>query len=615
MNLDIRKYFVGIAILFVGLIILSRLFYLQVVDMSYRVSADNNSQRRITQYPARGLIFDRYGNTIVNNEAAYDLMVIPRQLQPFDTTEFAHILGITRDEVARTFRRLRDSRGYSSYRPQEFLNQMSAETYAILQERLYRFPGFYVQPRTLRNYVRKIAPHVLGYVAEVDSSDIRMDNYYKSRDYIGRTGVERFYEKELRGRKGVTLQLVDVHNRVVGAFRDGSLDTMAIVGSDLTLTLDADLQEYAEQLMGKMRGAAVVIEPATGEILAMVSIPNYDPALLVGRVRSENFNRLSRDHSKPLFDRAVMAHYPPGSTFKVAQGLVGLQEGTLTPETRYGCAGSYSVGGTHSQSCHGHASPLDLPQAIGNSCNTYFAIAFRSILDNSKNGALRDNFETWHNDIRSFGFGQKLGVELPQESGGLVPDVALYDRRYPANRGGWRSGTVVSLSIGQAEMGTTVLQMANFAATIANGGYFYTPHFIKQINGRDTVPPQYAERNYTAVDVSHFEPIREGMYLATTGPGCTARSIVISGIDVCGKTGTSQNPFGNDHSTFMAFAPKVNPKIAVAVYVENAGFGARWAAPVASLIIEKYLTGEIKRTWMEERMLHFNVYDNREPAN
>jgi len=614
MNLDVRKYVIGAAIIFVGLVLLVRLFYLQVIDASYKVSADNNSQRIVTQYPARGLILDRNGKTIVDNEAAYDLMVSPRQLKPFDTIEFAHILGLTSDEVKASFRKLKSAKGYSSYKPQEFLRQISAETYAVLQERLYKFPGFYVQPRTLRNYVRHIAPHLLGYVTEVDSSDIRKDRYYRSGDYIGKNGVERFYEKELRGRKGVNILLVDVNNSVVGSFRNGSRDTMAIVGSNLTLSIDADLQEYAEKLMGKMRGAAVAIEPATGEILAMVSVPNYDPALLVGRVRSENFNKLNREPSLPLFDRSMMAStHPPGSTFKIAQGLVGLQEGTLTPETRYGCAGGYFVGNV-SMKCHAHASPLNLPQAIGNSCNAYFANVFRTILDNKNHGSVKDNYETWRNDILSFGFGRKLGVDLPNELDGNVPTSNYYDRtlfRY----GGWKSLTIISLSIGQGEMGATVLQLANFAALIANGGYFYTPHLIKQINGRDTIPEQYAKRHYTAVDTSYFGIIKEGMFYATTGPGGTAQSVRIDGIDMCGKTGTAQNPHGKDHSTFMAFAPKDNPKIAVAVYVENAGFGATWAAPVASLMIEKYLTGEIKRPWMEDRLLNFNIYDNREKAN
>jgi len=308
----------------------------------------------------------------------------------------------------------------------------------------------------------------------------------------------------------------------------------------------------------------------------------------------------------------VMAEQPPGSTFKIAQGLVGLQEGTLTRETQYGCPGYYPIGPSKVQGCHGHASPLNLPQAIGNSCNTYFAIVFRAMLENSRKGTVKENYDTWRNDILSFGFGQKLGVDLPQEKPGNVPDAEFYDNLY---RRSWRSLTVISLSIGQAEMGTTVLQMANFAALIANGGYYYTPHLIKQISGRSSIPDQYTERKYTAVDTSHFEVIKEGMFHATAGPGGTARSVAIQGIDMCGKTGTSQNPFGKDHSTFIAFAPKDDPKIAVAVYVENAGWGASYAAPMASLIIEKYLTGEVKRKWMEDKMLNFSEYDNHEAAN
>ena len=606
MNLDIRKYYIGGGIVIVGLVLLVRMFVLQVIDDESTRSADNNSLRRVTQYPARGLILDRNGSTIVDNEAAYDLMFIPRQLQPFDTLELANILGMSYDDVVRTFRRLSQSRGFSTFRPQEFLRQMSVETYAVLQERLYKYPGFYVQPRTLRNYARRIAPHVLGYVTDVDSSDIRSDGYYRSGDYIGRSGIERFYERELRGQKGVNILVVDVHNREVGSFRNGSLDTMSIVGSDLTLTLDADLQEYAEKLMSKMRGAAVAIEPSTGEILAMVSVPNYDPSLLVGRVRSANFSELTRDSNEPLFDRAVMASYPPGSVFKIAQGLVGLQNETLTPNTLIGCGGAYVVG-AFSQGCRGHASPTNLTQAIGVSCNTYFAVNFRATLDNRAAGTVRENYEGWRNDILSFGIGQRLGVDLPQERNGNVPSLEFYDNRYFPN-GVWRSLTIVSLSIGQAQMGTTVLQMANFAALIANGGYFYTPRLLKQVNGRDTIPPHFAERNFTNVDTAHFKAIKDGMYWATSGPGGTAHRAAVPGIAVAGKTGTSQNPHGIGHSTFIAFAPKDDPKIAVAVYVENAGWGGTWAAPIASLMMEKYLTGEVTRAWEEQRMLNFSVY-------
>jgi penicillin-binding protein 2 len=609
---DVRKYIAGICIILVGLVLLIRLFFLQVLDVSYKTSADNNSQRHVTQYPARGLILDRNGKQIVNNEAAYDLMVIPRYVKAFDTAELAQVIGLTKEAIGETFRKLKSAKGYSTYRSSEFLRQMSAETYAVLQEKLYKFPGFFVQARTLRKYMYPVAAHLLGYVTEVDSSDIRQDSYYKPGDYIGKNGIEKFYEKELRGKKGVNIFLVNVHNQIVGSFRSGSLDTMAVVGSDLTISIDVDLQVYAEKLMSKVRGAVVAIEPSTGEILAMVSAPNYDPSLLVGRVRSENFRKLSMEPSKPLFDRSVMASNPPGSTFKVANGLAGLQAGTLTPNTLYGCSHGYRVG-AFSMGCHGHASPLNLPQAIGNSCNAYFAHVFRNTLDKPGN-SVRDNYVSWREDIMSLGFGRQLGVDLPQERNGNVPTPEYYDNRYFPT-GNWKSLTVVSLSIGQGEMGATVLQMANFAALIANGGYYYTPHLIRQINGIDTVPPQYAEKNFTKVDTSYFSTIREGMYLAVTGPGGTARASAIPGIEMCGKTGTAQNPHGDDNATFMAFAPREQPKIAVAVYVENAGFGATWAAPVASLMIELYLTGKTTRPWLEDRMLNFNKYDNREAAN
>ncbi|MDR2037422.1 MAG: penicillin-binding protein 2 [Bacteroidales bacterium] len=611
---DIRKYVIGGTIILVALILIIRLFFLQVIDVSYKISADNNSQRLQTQYPARGLILDRNGRQIVNNQAAYDLMVTPRHVKPFDTTELAKILGLTVPELKETFARLKKDRGYSSYRPSLFLKQMSAETYAVLQEHLYKFPGFFVQARTLRNYVLPIAPHLLGYVAEVDSSEIKQDGYYKIGDYIGKTGIEKYYEKELRGKKGVNIYLVDVHNRIVNSFRNGDMDTMAVVGNDLTITIDAELQVYAEKLMSKVRGAVVAIEPSTGEILAMVSVPNYDPSLLVGRIRSENYRKLNNAPSKPLFDRSVMAFYPPGSTFKVAQGLVGLQQGSLTPSTLFGCHGGYYVG-RFSQRCHYHGSPLNLPQAIGNSCNTYFALVFRNFLDNQSAGTTRENYMEWRKDILSFGFGQKLGIDLPQELAGNVPPVEYYDKKYFPTATSWRSLTIVSLSIGQAEMGNTVVQMANFAALIANGGYYHVPHLIKKINGRDTIPQKYAEKRYTVVDTSHFRPIREGMFLAVTGPGGTARSVAIPGIDMCGKTGTAENPHGDTHATFMAFAPMDKPKIAIAVYVENVGYGGTWAAPVASLMIEKYLTGSTTRPWLEDRMLNFNKYDNREAAN
>ncbi|MDR3094168.1 MAG: penicillin-binding protein 2 [Bacteroidales bacterium] len=617
MNLDIRKYAIGTGIILIGLILLVRIFYLQMIDDTYKTSGDSNSQRWVTQYPARGQILDRNGQQIVTNQAAYDLMVIPKDIRTFDTIELAKILNLSVPEIKETIRKLKPKKTKSleSHKPALFLKQLSSETYAVLQEHLYNYPGFFVQARTLRNYVRPVAPHLLGYIAEVDTVEMK-DAYYKMGDYIGKSGVERFYEKELRGKKGVTIYNVDVKGQVKGNLLNGEMDTIAIVGSDLTLGIDVDLQEYAELLMGKMRGAAVAIEPSTGEILMMVSMPNYDPSLLVGRVRSENYLKLSRDPSKPLFDRSVMASYPPGSTFKVAQGLVGLQQGSLTKDTHYGCAGGYTVGNFH-MGCHGHASPLNLSQAIGNSCNAYFANVFRRILDD-KQLPVHENYENWRKAIMSFGFGHKLGIDLPQELEGNVPSVNYYERKFFPHSGSWRSLTIVSLAIGQAEMGNTIVQMANFAALIANGGFFYTPHLVKHVNtvdGQDAFPPQFAEKHFTDVDTVYFKTIQEGMAAAVAGPGGTARWVAIPDIEMCGKTGTAQNPHGMHNSTFMAYAPRHNPKIAIAVYVENAGGGATWAAPVASLLIEKYLTGEVKRPWMEEKLLNFNLYNNHEAAH
>ncbi|MDR2848360.1 MAG: penicillin-binding protein 2 [Bacteroidales bacterium] len=620
MNLDIRKYTIGACIILIGMILLARVFYLQIIDDTYKISSDNNAQRWVTQYPARGQILDRNGQQIVTNQAAYDLMIIPKDVKTLDSVKLAklaQLLNISVSDVQKNLNRLKPKRAKSleSYKPALFLKQLSSETYAVFQEHLYDYPGFFVQARTLRNYVRPIAPHALGYIAEVDTNDMK-NAYYKMGDYIGKIGVEHFYEKELRGKKGVTIYNVDVKGQIKGNFLNGEMDTMAIVGSDLTLGIDADLQEYAEHLMGKMRGAAVAIEPSTGEILMMVSMPNYDPSLFVGRKRDDYFPGLQTDPSRPLFDRSVRAFYPPGSTFKVAQGLVGLQQGSLTPDTRYGCAGGYTVGNFH-MGCHNHASPLNLAQAIGNSCNAYFANVFRRILDD-KQLPVHENFNNWRKAIMSFGFGHRLGLDLPQELNGNVPTVKDYTGKFFPVPAAWRSLTIVSLAIGQAEMGSTVVQMANFAALIANGGYFYTPHLIKKIqsvDGQSAIPPQFTEKHFTEVDTSYFKTIQEGMALAVAGPGGTARWIAIPDIEMCGKTGTAQNPHGLSHSTFMAYAPRNNPKIAIAVYIENAGSGASWAAPIASLLIEKYLTGEVKRPWMEDRLLNFNLYNNHEAAN
>ena len=457
---DKRYIITGIMVL--GFIVITiRLFHLQVLEHSYRMSASNNVLRYVTQYPARGLIYDRNNELLVYNQAAYDLMVIPRQVKPFDTLEFCGILGIPKEQLKTT---LRDARRHSSFRPSIFLKQLSAESYAVLQEKLFKYPGFYVQPRTLRAYPRNIAAHLLGYVGEVDDRIIANNPYYRMGDYIGVSGLERSYEEELRGKKGVNVYLVDVHNHIKGSYAEGRFDTLAVLGKDITTTIDATLQEYGELLMQNKIGSVVAIEPSTGEILAMISSPNYDPNLLVGRPRTSNFRMLDTDTLSPLFNRSLMALYPPGSTFKIVNALIGLQEGVVFPQTRYSCDGGYRVG--RGVGCRHHFSPTDLIQSIQVSCNTYYCHVFRNIIDKPSLGGVEGGFANWKNHVESFGFGKKLNIDQPNELAGIVPSISFYDRYF--RKGGWSSLTIISLAIGQGELGTTPLQMANMTAAIAN---------------------------------------------------------------------------------------------------------------------------------------------------
>ena len=604
---DRRNIITGIIILFF-LVIVVRLFYLQVVEQTYRLSASNNVLRYVTQYPARGLVYDRNGELLVYNTAAYDLMVIPRQLQTFDTTEFITILGISKEFLETN---LREAKSHSFFRPSIFLKQVSAESYAVLQEKLFKYPGFYVQARSLRAYPKDIGAHFLGYVGEVDDRIIRNNPYYRMGDYIGISGLERTYEYELRGRKGVNVYLVDVHNRIKGSYADGRFDTTAVLGKDLKTTIDVTLQEYGERLMQNKIGGIVAIEPSTGEILAMITSPTYDPNLLVGRPRTTNFRALESDTLKPLFNRALMAMYPPGSTFKIVNALIGMQEGVVRPQTRYSCDGAYRVG--RGVACRFHPSPTDLVQSIQVSCNTYYCNVFRNIIDKPGAGGVEGGFTIWKNHVESFGFGKKLNVDQPNELAGIVPSIPFYDRYF--RKGGWSSLTIISLAIGQCELGTTPLQIANMTAAIANRGFFYTPHLVKEIDGEPDIEARFKLKHYTTVDSVWYDYVVEGMYMAVNGEpgsGSTARVAAIPGITVCGKTGTSQNPHGRDHSVFVAFAPRNNPQIAIAAYIENAGFGSTWAAPIASLMIEKYLTGEVKRIWLEQRMLDAVLLDRSE---
>lgn len=586
-----RRLIIGAIVVLAALFLLIRLFSIQVVDTSYRVSADNNVLRYVTQYPARGLIYDRNGKLMVYNQAAYDLMVIPVQVSLKDTAGFCQSLGITRSYF---LERMKAAISYSRRAPSVFLKQISAETYAAFQEKMFMYPGFYVQPRTLRKYSKPVASHALGYVSEVDENIIRKKPYYKSGDYIGTTGIEEAYEEELRGRKGVRIFLVDVYGRVKGSYEEGKFDTTAVQGKDIISTLDLDLQEYAETLMKGKSGSVVAIQPSTGEILTLVSSPWYDPGLLVGRIRSENFAKLQADTAKPIFNRATMASYPPGSTFKPVNGLIALQEKVITPSTMFGCDPGYLFVG-----CHVHETPLDLAGAVKNSCNSYFCQAFRRIMENPSYKSVTEAYNKWREYLDQFGFGRPLGSDLVNERPGFLPAASFYDNRY--GQGRWKALTIISMAIGQGEVGAPPLQMANMTAAIANRGYYYSPHIVRAIGDSLNKTRGLSVRHEIKIDPENFESIIKGMDAAVNGgAGATASIAAIDSITVCGKTGTAQNPHGKDHSIFIAFAPKEKPEIAIAVYIENAGFGATYAAPVASLIIEKYLRGTIKRKYLED---------------
>ena len=581
----------------ISFVLLVRLFYIQVIDSSYRTSADNNVLNYVTQYPARGLIYDRNGKLIVSNQAVYDLMVIPVQTTKMDTASLCSILEIGLDSFKE---RMIAARSYSRQAPSVFLKQISSETYGRLQEKMFMYPGFYVQSRTLRQYTRPVGAHILGYVGEVDEEKVEENPYYKAGDYIGISGIEKSYEEQLRGKKGVKIFMVDVYSRVKGSYMDGRLDTIAVQGKDLVSTIDIDLQEYGELLMQNKTGSIVAIEPSTGEVLALVSAPGYDPNLLVGRIRSDNFNKLQNDTLKPLFDRALMASYPPGSTFKPVIGLIALQEQVINPGTLFSCSSGYLFVG-----CHSHRSPLNLAEGLMISCNSYFCQAFRKTLENKSFTSVTEAYVKWRDYVIQFGFGNKLGTDFVNELPGLIPEITYYEKFYGANR--LKALNIISLGIGQGEIGTTPLQMANMTASIANRGYYFTPHIVKTIGNNEAIDSRLSEKHIIDISRENFESVIEGMEDAVNGSEGTARSVAVKDFIICGKTGTAQNPHGKDHSVFIAFAPKDDPKIAIAVYVENAGFGATYAAPVASLMIEKYLKGEISNKWLEQNMLNLNL--------
>lgn len=602
-NLEKRKYVIAGFLLLIATIFAIRLYDLQINDARYKKSADSNAFLKKTIYPSRGLIYDRNGELVVFNQPAYDVMLIPRDVHDFDTLDFCSTLNITRSDLEARFADMRDKRknpGYSSYTPQKLITHLSAQDYGRLQEKLYRFPGFFIQKRILRQYNHIAAANVLGNIREVNAKDIERDDYYTAGDYTGDLGVERSYESYLRGVKGMEILIRDAHGRIQGRYENGRHDISPVSGRDLTLSLDIRLQEYAESLMVGKRGAIVAIEPQTGEILCMVSSPTYNPNLLVGRARGKNYTKLVNDPTKPLFDRSLMGAYPPGSTFKPTQGLILLQEGIITTGTAYPCHRGYISGGLR-VGCHGHASPLALKPAIQTSCNAYFCWGFRAMVDKrSKYGSSGNAFEVWKKHLVTMGYGYRLGVDLPGESRGFIPNEEYYNKRYGA--GHWSANTIISVSIGQGEILATPLQIANLCATVANRGWFITPHAVRAI--ADTViPAEYRERRRPTIDEKWYREVAEGMRMSVTGGTC--RRAAIPGIEVAGKTGTAQNPHGHDHSAFIGFAPYDKPKIAVCAYIENAGWGATYGVPIGSLVIEKYLNGHIAdtRKGMEQNML------------
>ncbi|MDR1764438.1 MAG: penicillin-binding protein 2 [Dysgonamonadaceae bacterium] len=605
-----KMYIIGFVCL-LGFIYLIQLFKLQVVDDEYKQWADNNAFLNKTLYPSRGAIYDRNGKLLVYNQSAYDVTVVMRETGDLDTTAFCKAVNIDIEKLRKQFADVKNRKlnpGYSQYTPQIFLTQLDDRQFGKLQESLYKFSGFDILNRTIRKYNYENAAHVLGYIAQVDKKNMEADNYYSRGDNIGKTGVEQYYESELRGTKGVEVLLRDVHGIIKGKYQDGIHDVEPVPGKDLTLSLDIDLQAYGESLMQNKLGSIVMIEPSTGEILCMVSAPTYDPSILVGRQFSDNYTGLKNDPYTPLINRAINGTYPPGSTFKPAQALVFLHEGIIQPSTAYSCYSGFPLGGGK-PACHLHNSPLALAPALATSCNSYFCWGLKAMLDNKKYSSNQEALDKWRDDMVAQGFGYPLGIDLPGEKRGMIPNSGFYDKRYSR----WNPFTVISIAIGQGEIETTPLQLCNYAATISNRGYFITPHIVKKI--KDTpLDRKYTDKRSTNLGIDNYAAVVEGMRLAVTGGTCYRASI--PGIEVCGKTGTVQNK-GKNHSLFIGFAPKDNPKVAVAVIVENAGYGAEYGVPIGRLMIEKYLNGEISEQsrYLEENITKTSILRHAVPKN
>ncbi len=593
-----RRYVIGGVATLIVVVYIIRLFMLQLSSDDYKKSADSNAFLKRIDFPSRGVITDRHGKLLVFNQPSYDIMVVMNEMgDHLDTLEFCQTLNISRQEFDSRMATIKDRNrnpGYSRFTQQLFLTQLSDKDFSIFQEKMYRFPGFYVQRRSIRQYQYPYAAHVLGDVAEVSPAEVEADDYYQPGDYIGKLGVERSYERQLRGEKGVKILLRDAHGRIQGSYQNGALDRRPKPGKNLTLALDFDLQALGERLMQNKIGSIVAIEPSTGEILCMVSSPTYDPRLMVGRQRSKNHLELSRNAWKPLLNRSIMGQYPPGSTFKTTQGLTFMNEGIIHPtQTAYPCGHGFNYKGLH-VGCHGHASPLSLVPALSTSCNGYFCWGlFYMIGAKSKYGTVQKAMNTWRDYMVSMGFGYRLGVDLPGEKRGLIPNAQFYDNAY---KGSWNGLTVISIAIGQGEVNATPLQIANLGATIANRGWYYVPHVVKKVQG-EPLDTTFTRKHHSKAGRNAYDYVVKGMRASALGGTC--HELAHYDFEACGKTGTAQNR-GHDHSVFMGFAPMDNPKIAVAVYVENGGWGATFGVPIGGLIMEQYIHGKLSEASLKK---------------
>ena len=607
-NLANRQYIIAALVVIIGVIYIVQLFNLQILSPQYRDYADSNAFLRRTLYPARGAVYDRNGELLVYNRPTYDVMMVVREMTRFDTLDFCNTLNIDIDRFYALDADMKDRRrnpGYSSYTPQLFMSQLNVEEYGLLQEKLYKFPGIYIQSRTERQYNSPNMGLILGYVAEVDKNKMAADPYYVRGDYVGKSGIELSHEEDLRGEKGVEILLRDAHGRIQGRYDDGNQDKAPTSGKDLTLGIDIELQAYGELLMQNKVGSIVMIEPSTGEILAMISAPTYDPALLTGKDFGRNYQTLENNPYKPLINRSIAGTYPPGSTYKTAQGLVFLEEEIITSQTLFSCYGGYPPLGGRPR-CHGHYSPLAIQYALATSCNSFFSYGLNYMLNNrTKYANTREAFDVWRDHMVNMGFGYRLGVDLPSEKRGFIPNSKFYSTVFNTER--WHAHNIISISIGQGEILTTPLQIANLGATIANRGYFYTPHVVSSIkNG--SLEPEFTTRRETGIGREHYELTVKGMADAVTIGTCRGINLEPL-VEVCGKTGTSENPHGDDHSMFMGFAPKDNPQVAIAVVVENGRYGATNAVPIARLMLQKYFRGEIPESdqWLEQTIVNREI--------